>query len=84
MATFTQYAKTVKAGKEATYLKAASEVEVGEIVCEPDGFAFYVTASDYNNGRYTFTLVPMLSAPGTARTERTCTVKRSASIRVAA
>lgn len=64
-----------------TYLKAAYEVKVGDVVCEPDGFMWKVSDASLNRGRYAFGVEPVFSSI-TARGRRTVTVKRSASVRV--
>lgn len=66
-----------------TYLKAAYEVAVGDIVCESDGFMWTVMDRSFNNGRYTFVLSPRFQSI-TARETSSITVKRGASVRVAA
>lgn len=65
-----------------TYLKAASEVVPGDVVCESDGYSFNVLATEFHNKKYTFTLSPLMSGPATSSDPRKCTVKRYASIRV--
>jgi hypothetical protein len=64
-----------------TYMAAAYEVEVGDVVLESDGFMWNVEGRSFNNGRYTFVLSPRFQSI-TARGSRTVTVKRSASIRI--
>lgn len=64
-------------------LVPACDVSVGDNVCERDGYMFTVIASEFAGGKYTFTLKPFFATPGTSSAPRTCTVNRSASVRVA-
>lgn len=41
-----------------TYVKAAHDVVVGDIVCEADGFMWDVLYRSFENGRYKFVLGP--------------------------
>ena len=65
-----------------TYIKSAYEVEVGDIVCEADGFMWTVMDRVFRAGYYTFTLLPRFASM-TTREARTVRLKRGRNVRVA-